>query len=256
MTFALEHSGNISGLDGSADSIGETASAAGASGTINFSVAESDWGVDYIAGKFCGDSDLEFRNAGKKAKSYRKDFSQSVLQSGYPSFTTESSRLRIDHDAADFFSSDGTVGPDASRRLRGIVLHNILSSVVVPEDLKPAISEAVDSGELTALQADEAFSLLSRRILGAQSRGWFSESPEEVLNERPLVTAEGESLRPDRVSIRNGEVLIIDYKFGRPHPSYLDQVRSHMGTYRALGYTTVRGYLWFVPEDKVIEVLE
>ena len=128
--------------------------------------------------------------------------------------------------------------------------------MVVPEDLKPAISEAVDSGELTAFQADEAFSLLSRRILGAQSHGWFCESPEEVLNERPLVTAEGESLRPDRVSIRNGEVLIIDYKFGRPHPSYLDQVLSYMGTYRALGYTTVRGYLWFVPDDKVIEVLE
>lgn len=256
MTFALEHSGNISGLDGSVDSIDETAHAAGASGTINFAVAESDWGVDYIAGKFCGDSDLEFRNAGKKAKAYRKDFSQSVLQSGYPSFTTDSSRLRIDHDAADFFSSDGTVGPDASRRLRGIVLHNILSSVVVPEDLKPAIDKAVDSGELTALQADEAFGLLSRRILDAQSRGWFSESPDEVLNERPLATAEGESLRPDRVSIRNGEVLIIDYKFGRPHPSYLDQVRSYMETYRALGYTTVRGYLWFVPDDKVFEVLD
>lgn len=256
MAFALEHSGNISGLDGSVDSIDETAHVAGASGTINFAVAESDWGVDYIAGKFCGDSDLEFRDADKKAKSYRKDFSQSVLQSGYPSFTTDSSRLRIDHDAADFFSSDGTVGPDASRRLRGIVLHNILSSVVVPEDLKPAIDKAVDSGELTALQADEAFSLLSRRILNAQSRGWFSESPDEVLNERPLATAEGESLRPDRVSIRNGEVLIIDYKFGRPHPSYLDQVRSYMETYRALGYTTVRGYLWFVPDDKVFEVLE
>ena len=256
MAFALEHSGNISGLEGSVDSIGETASAAGASGTINFSVAESDWGVDYIAGKFCGDSDLEFRNAGKKAKSYRKDFSQSVLQSGYPSYTTESSRLRIDHDAADFFSSDGTVGPDASRRLRGIVLHNILSSVVVLEDLKPAIDKAVDSGELTALQADEVFGLLSRRILNAQSRGWFSESPDEVLNERPLATAEGESLRPDRVSIRNGEVLIIDYKFGRSHPSYLDQVRSYMETYRSLGYATVRGYLWFVPDDKVFEVLD
>ena len=220
----------------------------------NYPASESDWGVDYSVGKFCGDADLEFRKAGKKAKTYVKDFSQSVLLSGYPSFTTDSSRLRIDRDAADFFSADGTVGPDASRRLRGIVLHKILSSVVVPADLDSAVRAAVDSGELSESQAAEARSLLRRRILDAQSRGWFTESPDEVLNERAIVTSEGEELRPDRVSIRHGEVLIIDYKFGRPHPSYLDQVRSYMETYRALGHASVRACLWFVPDNTVVEV--
>lgn len=219
-----------------------------------YPASESEWGVDYLVGKFCGDADLEFRKALKKPKSYRKDFSQDVLRSGYPSYTTDSSRLRIDRDAADFFSADGTVGPDASRRLRGIVLHDILSSVLVPEDLEQAVRKAVDSGELTAVQADEAFSLLSRRILDAQSRGWFSESPDEIFNERPIVTPQGEELRPDRVSIRGGEVLIIDYKFGRPHPAHLDQVRSYMSTWRALGHTSVRGYLWYVPDNTVVEV--
>ena len=257
MAFALAHSGNMSELDGEQMPMGsadETTHAARASVAVNFSVAESDWGIDYVFGRFCGDSDLESRNAGKKLKSYRKDFSQSTLHSGYPTFTTDSSRLRIDRDAADFFSSDGAVGPDASRRLRGIVLHDILSSVIVPEDLEQAVGKAVDSGELTAVQADEAYALLSRRILDAQSRGWFTESPDEVLNERTIVTPEGEELRPDRVSIHGGEVLIIDYKFGRPHPSYLDQVRSYMATWRALGHTSVRACLWFVPDDDVVEV--
>ncbi len=220
----------------------------------NYPAVESDWGVDYLVGKFCGESDLEFRKAGKKAKTYVKDFSQSVLRSGYSSFATDSSRLRIDRDAADFFSADGTVGPDASRRLRGIVLHKILSSVVVPADLEPAVRAAVDSGELSEAQAAVALDLLRRRILDAQSRGWFTESPDDVLNERAIVTSEGEELRPDRVILRDGEVLIIDYKFGRPHPTYLDQVRSYMETWRSLGHTSVRGYLWFVPDNSVVEV--
>ena len=257
MAFALAHSGKIPELDcglREGNSCGEIPHTAGASVPVSFSVAESDWGVDYVLGCFCDNSDLEFRKVGKKPKSYHKDFSQDVLPSCYPSYTTDSSRLRIDRDAADFFSADGTVGSDASRRLRGIVLHDILSSVIVPEDLEQAVGKAVDSGELTVVQADEAYALLSRRILDAQSRGWFTESPDEVLNERTIVTSQGEELRPDRVSIRGGEVLIIDYKFGRPHPSYLEQVRSYMETYRALGYTSVRACLWFVPDDDVVEV--
>ncbi len=222
--------------------------------SLSFAVTESDWGVDYVAGRFCSAADLAFRKAGKKPKTYSKDFSQTALPSAYPSWPADSSRLRIDRDAADFFSADGTVGTDASRRLRGIVLHNILSSVVVPADLDKAVRSAVESGELTEAQSGEALGLLRRRILDAQSRGWFTESPDEVLNERPTVTSGGEELRPDRVSIRGGEVLIIDYKFGRPHPAHRDQVRSYMETWRALGHTSVRGCLWYVPDDTVIEV--
>ncbi len=219
-----------------------------------FSVTESDWGVDYVFGSFCSAADLEFRKAGKKPKTYSKDFSQTVLPSAYPSWPADSSRLRIDRDAADFFSSDGAVGADASNRLRGIVLHNILASVVVPAELETAVRSAVDSGELTDAQADEAFGLLSSRILDAQSRGWFTESPDEVLNERPIVTADGEQLRPDRVSVRGGEVLIIDYKFGRPHPAHLDQVRAYMAAYSTLGHSSVRGCLWYVPDNTVVEI--
>ena len=121
------------------------------------------------------------------------------------------------------------------------------------------INDAPDDADKAVLvkQAMEAIETENPRMAGVLPKEVYGQLvPEEVLNERPLVTAEGESLRPDRVSIRNGEVLIIAYKFGRPHPSYLDQVRSYMGTYRALGYTTVRSYLWFVPDDKVIEDLD
>ncbi len=223
---------------------------------LSFSVTESEWGKDYAFGKFCGPADLEFRKAGKKPRTYSKDFSQTALPSTYPSWAADSSRLRIDRDAADFFSSDGAVGTDASRRLRGIVLHNILSSVTVPSDLETAVRSAVDSGDLTESQAVEAFSLLQCRILDAQPRGWFTESPDEVLNERTIVTPEGEQLRPDRVSIRGGNVLIIDYKFGRPHPSHRSQVRSYIEAWHALGYTSVRGWLWYVPGNDIVEVTE
>ena len=226
----------------------------GSQADVNLSLSESEWGTDYVFGSFCSEADLEFRKSGRKPKTYRKDFTCSVLESSYPSFAADSSRLRVDRDAADFFASDGSVGTDASRRLRGIVLHGILSSVIVPEDLPRAVASAVDAGELPAAQAGDALGFLSRRMEDAVRRGWFTESADEVFNERPVVTADGDELRPDRVSIAGGKVRIIDYKFGRPHPSHTAQVRSYVDAYRALGYTDVSGCLWYVSDDTVAEV--
>ncbi len=221
----------------------------------NLPVTESDWGLEYSVGEFCTASEAAGRRKnGGKPRNYVKESSQTVLRSAYPSYPLVSARLRVGGDAADFFSSDGSVGMEASRRLRGIVLHGILSSVIVPDDLEGAVSDALDSGELTEAQAKDAYSLLKDRITAAQSRGWFTESRGEVLNERPVVTAGGDALRPDRVSIRDGKVLIIDYKFGRQTPSHGGQVQSYMDVYRSLGYSSVRGFLWYVAEDRVIEV--
>jgi HPt (histidine-containing phosphotransfer) domain-containing protein len=57
----------------------------------------------------------------------------------YPSFALDG-RLAPSQDAADFFGEDGSVGAEASPRLRGIVLHDILSEVRTPEDLDAAVA--------------------------------------------------------------------------------------------------------------------
>ncbi len=253
----------------------------------NLPVTESEWGLEYSIGRFCTASEAaESRNAGKKPKEGGRETPQTVIPGSYPSFPIVSARLRVDRDAAEFFeggaaagggaaadrpgcgdaggpapgcasgglSAAGHSGGPMSRRLRGIVLHDILSSVIVQEDLDGAVSAAAASGELSEAQAEEALALLKDRIADAQSRGWFTESRDEVLNERPVVTADGRELRPDRVSIRNGEVLIIDYKFGRPHPTHEEQLRSYIETYRAIGHPRVRGFLWYVAENRVKEV--
>lgn len=227
---------------------------------VEFAISESDWGVDYVFGRHTAKAELDFREVGKREK-YKKTFNPGTLDSSYPSFATETTRLRIDRDAADFFSPDGTVGVEASNRLRGIVLHNILSSVIVPEDLLSAVASAVDGGELSQSQAKIAYGFLKRRISAAKERGWFTEKKDEVFNECALASsASGEELRPDRVSIVDGKVLIIDYKFGhrsttsKTHKKYCDQLRSYIEAYRGLGYSDVKGCLWYVGDDIVEEV--
>ena len=74
--------------------------------------------------------------------------SQLPFPGQYPSIPLDG-RLTPSQEADDFFGDDGRVGPEASPRLRGIVLHDILSEVVRPADLEGAVRAAVRDGRLT-----------------------------------------------------------------------------------------------------------
>ncbi len=165
-------------------------------------------------------------------------------------------RLKFTADSLDFFSEEGAAGIAASNRIKGVVLHDILSRVEKPEDLESAVLQSLHNGDLTPLEADEARVLLSERLAAAAERGWFPETCDRILNESTLIDESGEMHRPDRVIITpDRQVLIIDYKFGDPRPAYARQLRTYAALWRRLGYESVFAWLWYVPTDEVVEVV-
>lgn len=166
----------------------------------------------------------------------------------------ERGRLKFTADALDFFSKDGETGVSASNRIKGVVLHDILAHVNVPEDLEGAVRQAVQAGELTGAEADEAYRLLSERIAAATGRGWFPSDADRILNEASLIDTDGQICRPDRVVIADGKVIIIDYKFGEHHRIYERQLKKYAGIWSRLGYKDVASYLWYVHTDEVVKV--
>lgn len=178
----------------------------------------------------------------------------SLLPAGFDSFPADSgNRLSFSPEAADYFGEDGSFGPEASRRIRGNVLHGILARVGVKEDLEAAVQAAVDSGELPASLHSETLSFLTQRIDSVQERGWFSPAAT-IRSEAAILAPNGNEYRPDRVILApDGKVQIVDYKFGVRKDSYLRQVGRYKSLYRALGYADVSGYLWYLDEGVVID---
>ena len=159
------------------------------------------------------------------------------LEALYPSIPLNG-RLRASQDASDFFGDEGAVGPAASGRLRGIQLHAILSSVDSVQDLPSDL-------------CSEDASLLRSRMEAHPE--WFASG--EARNELNVFGADGSRNRPDRVVHHpDGSISVIDYKFGAERPSYLRQVGRYMKLYRDMGYPSVRGFVWYVPADRVVEV--
>ena len=167
----------------------------------------------------------------------------------------ERGRLRFSPDSFDFFAEDGAAGVDASHRIKGIVLHDILSHVTVREDLESAVEGAVISGQLSEEQAADALDLLRSRMDAVADRGWFLPDPVRVLNETSVIDSDGQVYRPDRVVISEGKVNIVDYKFGEHNPGYEKQLKRYADIWRRMGYGEVTASLWFVHTGEIVDVI-
>lgn len=180
------------------------------------------------------------------------------LTAGYPSYplnpgpgdaaedVRERGRLKFSADSVDFFREDAAV---RSPRLKGLVLHAILSETVVPEDLDKAVEMAVMRGACDAEQAGRYRTFLTDKIAGVSGRGWFPEDPAMVRNERPILGTDGREYRPDRVVSTPEGTMVIDFKFGEPEAAHRSQVRRYVSLYEAMGHGPVRGWLWYLREE-------
>ena len=53
--------------------------------------------------------------------------------------------------------------------------------------------------------------------------------------------------RPDRVMMKDGEVIVVDFKFGKKRKAYMDLLSD-------MGYEHIRGYLWYVFNNELEEI--
>ena len=60
--------------------------------------------------------------------------------------------------------------------------------------------------------------------------------------------------RPDRVMMKDGEVIVVDFKFGKKRKAYNTQVKEYMDLLSDMGYENIRGYLWYVFKLSLIHI--
>jgi len=186
-----------------------------------------------------------FKKMKRKEEEKAQDFDGTYLSYDF------SGRLSNVSEAEEFF--DALANPEVDDpRHNGTVLHAILAGVETPEDLRKAVDEAELDGLITIEEGNSAYKLLQARIAAHPE---FFSSDATILNEASLISANGEIFRPDRVLLApDGCVTIIDYKFGKEKPEYIDQVRGYMDLYSQMGYEKVNGIIWYVYQDKLLSL--
>lgn len=143
-----------------------------------------------------------------------------------------------------------------SPRNMGIMLHRAFEGALTREDIFVSLDKMAKNGELSldevASLRDNINSTLDSTIAGE----WFDGSWGKLLRERNIIRPNSTSKRPDRVMTRRDEAVVIDYKFGEENNAYKKQIREYIDELRKMGYSSVKGYIWYVPTGKIIEIGE
>lgn len=141
----------------------------------------------------------------------------------------------------------------------GSVLHNVFSTIRTSADIDHALQQLQHDGVLydDEITAEQVTALLRKRLESPRIKNWFSNR-WQLFNECSILCVDSQGnmqeRRPDRVMTDGHETHVVDFKFGRPKPEYLDQVREYMQLLRSMNMPNVRGWLWYVYNNKVEEV--
>lgn len=140
---------------------------------------------------------------------------------------------------------------DNARRKHGTLMHEVLSRIRTPKDISASVEAYRIAGVINREEAVELTARLEELLQAEEVRTWYDGSAR-VLNEVDILFGNGLSKRPDRVMIKDNQVIVVDYKFGeRQDKRHPNQVRDYLRLIRRMGFERVDGYLWYVELGKI-----
>ena len=136
----------------------------------------------------------------------------------------------------------------------GRLMHRIFENIKTAEDITVAVDTVVIEGLLSGEEKEQIILHIRELLDSGMISNWFGKD-WKVVNEADILMPGGEIRRPDRVLVKDKEVIVIDFKFGEQELSqHNQQVLHYMDAIRLMGYEEVRGYLWYPSIGKVKEV--
>ena len=157
--------------------------------------------------------------------------------------------------SADFIEGEEDMSGKYIRQ--GQVMHSLFSMIQTPKDVPSAIARLRMEGIIESdAHEKQILKLVNWALNHPKVKEWFS-GEWSLYNECAILYRENGELqtrRPDRVMMKDGEVIVVDFKFGKPYPEYNKQVREYMNLLQSMGYTQVSGYLWYVFYNQLEEI--
>lgn len=140
---------------------------------------------------------------------------------------------------------------------QGRLLHYLFSAIHTADDVEPILdqmnSEGLFDSETTVRQIR---TLIQKALSNPKAKDWFS-GEWDLFNERSIIytdNGEMQTRRPDRVMIKDNEVIVVDFKFGKKSAAYNRQVENYMQLFSRMGYKSVHGYLWYIYTNELEQV--
>ncbi|NOX86555.1 MAG: UvrD-helicase domain-containing protein, partial [Chlorobi bacterium] len=141
-------------------------------------------------------------------------------------------------------------------RTYGKLIHAMLSEIYHIDDISKVVGKYYLAGIIDEKESEEISKLLEKVVSHEKLKSLFGKDVV-VKNELDLIEAENDSkkvLRPDRVVLKDGRLVIVDYKTGEKSGAHIRQINQYAEAFEKLGYSDIEMKLVYL--DNNIEVLD
>ncbi|WP_455091549.1 UvrD-helicase domain-containing protein [Prevotella jejuni] len=167
--------------------------------------------------------------------------------------------FRQSNKSHDFIKGEDIDPSDARRYIKvGNVLHQLFSTILTEADIEPRLKELEQAGIIynDDITLRELQDKISCALSNEKVKNWFSPR-WKLFNECTILDYDKETgdvyeHRPDRVMTDGKEMIVVDFKFGKPRDEYHEQVQRYMRLLMRMGYKQVSGYIWYVLRNEIV----
>lgn len=137
----------------------------------------------------------------------------------------------------------------------GVMAHEIMSIITTEEEIETIINQYISEGIFTPTEKSAILHEVNQIWQHLQINTWLT-GDFKIWSESAIITAKGETLRPDKVFTSEKETIVLDFKFTQSEAfSHQKQVKQYVKTLEELGYKNVKGFLFYAKSNDLVEVI-
>lgn len=136
----------------------------------------------------------------------------------------------------------------------GNLIHEMMSKIITKDDLEGVVKQYIQQGFISKIEAINIERIILKIVTHKQISAFFNKDVT-VFNEREIVDVDNQIIIPDRLVLNaKKEVIIIDYKTGKPSKKYHQQLLKYEQVLKTMNFKVVKKLLVYINEE--IDIVE
>lgn len=147
--------------------------------------------------------------------------------------------------------------PESKRnapKVQGILIHELLAKIEIASDVDWVLEEACALGKID-LNATETLRQMLTEVVNHPLLESFFSADYTVWNERDILIPDSENIRPDRLMKNEHELILIDYKTGKPKNEDRKQIEHYKQVVsQVFTGKEIKTYLVYIQEGEKVTI--
>lgn len=135
----------------------------------------------------------------------------------------------------------------------GNLIHEMMAEIITKDNIEKVVYRYEQQGILPQEKSSEVIKSIQQIVNHPELKEYFSEEVV-VFNEREIVDVDGQIVIPDRLIFnQDKEVIIIDYKTGKPSKVYHQQLLRYGRVLQTMNFKVLKKLLIYINEEILVE---